>query len=250
MNGSNPLVKKIRDYKNLLRAVPSTVVMLLCVSIIITNLMAAKFIVQTPFVSVTGGLLLSWLPFLCMDVVTKRFGPVAAIRLNIIGVAVNLLCVGLFEIVTRIQIDTLNAVPADYSAFNSVYGCVWQILLASSIASVLSGIVNSFVNYGIGFFFKKNSSGKTAYMAQSYISTFVGQFIDNFIFVGLLTFVFFRSPEGAKIMPVIGAAALGGLLELVTEIFFSPIGYRVLLKWEKEGVGREYIEGRKLNEKS
>ena len=244
MKGSNPLTKKIRDYKNLLRAVPSTVVMLLCVSIIITNLMAAKFIVQTPFVSVTGGLLLSWLPFLCMDVVTKRFGPAAAIRLNILGVIVNLFCVGLFEIVTRIQIDTLNAVPADYSAFNSVYGCVWQILLASSAASIISGAANSFINYGIGFFFKKNLSGKAAYMTQSYVSTFAGQFIDNFIFVGLLTFVFFRSPDGAKLMPVVGAAALGGLLELVTEIIFSPLGYRVLLKWEREEVGKDYLQKR------
>ncbi len=234
---------EINDYKALFSAIPSITVTLFCVSVVVMNLMASKAVISTPYLTATGGLLISWAPFLCMDVVSKHFGPKAATKLNIIGLLVNLACVALFEIVSLIQIDTTGA-KADYSAFNSVYRCTWFVLVASSVAFVLSGVVNNFLNYGIGKLFKKNPDGKIAYMTRCYISTFVGQYVDNALFLALLYLVFLPSVaniHASSPLAVFGGALLGSIMELITEVIFSPLGYSVTLKWKANSVGKEYF---------
>ena len=75
-----------KDWKKLLRSMPSIVVALFVVSVVAMNLMAAKTIVITnpSWFGVTGGILLSWIPFLLMDVVVKTYGAKAATKLNIL----------------------------------------------------------------------------------------------------------------------------------------------------------------------
>lgn len=246
----NWLKRQFKEMHELLNAIPSTVVMFMVVSVIVTNLMASKFIVDAPWMQVTGGLLMSWLPFLCMDIVSKHYGAKASIRLNLFALFMYLCCIAIFEIVVLIQYPALEAGGKDYTSFNSVYGTQWQILVASAIAYVVSGVVNSITNCSIGAMFKKNPDGKLAYVSRSYISTFIGQFIDNFVFVALLN-IFFGLTFGSGAFgwlanngfwPVVGAALLGGFYELIAEVIFSPIGYRVVTKWKKDGVGKEYIE--------
>lgn len=233
---------QIVDTIKLLQAIPSLTLMFFILSVVITNLMAVKFIVNTNLMQVTGGLLLSWLPFLCMDITAKHFGAVASVKLNLFGLLIYLGCVLLFELVTHIQICTVTT-NIDYTAFNLIYSAQWKILVSSSVAYVASGIVNAFVHHLVGAFFKKNPNGKGAYYTQSYLSTFFGQFSDNFIFVGLLNC--FLLGLSWPIMPVLGAALLGGTLELLTQMLFSVFGYKMLQRWQRCGVGKEYIESHK-----
>ena len=37
-------------------------------------------------------------------------------------------------------------------------------------------------------------------------------------------------------------ALTGAVAELVMEILFSPIGYRITTRWREKAVGREYLE--------
>jgi hypothetical protein len=37
-------------------------------------------------------------------------------------------------------------------------------------------------------------------------------------------------------------ALTGAVAEVIMEIIFSPIGYRMVKKWKKHNVGREYLE--------
>ena len=73
---------------------------------------------------------------------------------------------------------------------------------------------------------------------RSFISTFVSQFVDNLTFALIVSLNFF----GWTLTQCIGCAFTGAILELLCEVIFSPIGYRVAKKWDAENVGSEYIE--------
>lgn len=234
-----------KDWKKLLRSIPGLVTSLFIVSVIVMNLMAAKTVVMTnpSWLGITGGLFLSWIPFLCMDIIVKTYGAKAATKLNLLGLIVNLACVGIFQIISMFQI---GGDPSTYAAFNATFAQTWQILIASSIAFVISGIANNFINAAIGKAFRKNPDGKGAYVTRTYVSTAVGQFIDNFIFTGLAFLVFFKVSIGTTlgwtIWTVLGTAAFGAILELIMEVIFSPLGYSLCKKWRADGVGKDYLE--------
>ncbi len=103
------------------------------------------------------------------------------------------------------------------------------------------------MNWGIGRAFRKNPDGKLAYVTRSYISTFIAQFCDNFIFAALTFMVF--APiywNGFHWTPIqcVTCSLVGAVLELLMEVIFSPFGYLVLKNWDKDGVGAAY-RGRK-----
>ena len=237
------------DWKLLLRSIPGLVTALSILSVTIMNLMASKIVIMTPWLGVTGGVLLSWLPFLIGDIVVKTFGAKAATKLNILGLGLNLACIAFFQLIASVEI---GVEPGTYDAFNSVFRQTWQIFVASSIAFLVSGIVNNFTNAGIGKLFKENKDSKAEYMTRTYISTMLGQFVDNFVFTGLAFLVFFKLSIGTTLgytmHTVIGTSILGALLELLMEVIFSPIGYEICKKWRKEEVGATYLEYCKTKE--
>ena len=91
--------------------------------------------------------------------------------------------------------------------------------------------------------FKKNPDGKLAYCTRTYVSTAIGQFIDNMLFALIVSLSFF----GWSITQCITCALTGAVVELLCEVIFSPIGYRVTKKWESEKVGQQYLETVGLN---
>ena len=230
--------------KILLRSIPAPVVALFVISVIAMNILANKTLVQTDYLALDGGLLISWLSFLSMDIVVKHFGPKASNRMSIFAILVNLLICLIFFIVSIIPSNA-----DDYSAFNTIIGGTWFILLSSTIAFLSSAIINNFLNYGVGKLFKTNPDGKLAFVTRSYVSTFVGQFFDNFIFAILTFMVFapiFWNGFHWTLVQCFTCSLIGAGLELLMEIFFSPIGYKITKKWKKEEVGKEYLEGAKL----
>ena len=64
----------VADYKLLLNNVPTMMTLVFVVGTLAMNLAAAKIIFNLGVVAGTGGIILSWLPFLAMDTVSKRFG--------------------------------------------------------------------------------------------------------------------------------------------------------------------------------
>lgn len=229
-----------KDWKLLLRSIPGLVVALFCASVILMNLAANKTIVSVgTWFALDGGILVSWLSFMTMDIVTKRYGAKAATKLSLVAVGVNLLsCLVLF-IVAKIP-----SVADDYTALNSIFGGTWFILLSSTIAFIASAIINNFINASIGKMFKKNPDGKGAFVTRTYVSTFIGQFLDNLIFAVLTFMVFapiFWDGFSWTFLQCVTCSLTGAVAELVMEIIFSPIGYKICKKWKAEGVGDDYI---------
>ena len=223
----------------LLRCIPAPVVTLFVVSVISMNLLANKTLLQLEWIALDAGILISWLSFMCMNVITKHFGPKASNKISVLAAVINLLTCLIFSVASLIPSNA-----ADYSAFNGIFGGTWFILLGSTVAFILSACLNNALNFGIGKIFKKNPDSKTAYAAQTYIPTFIGQFFDNFIF-SVIVFVGFAPVfwDGFHwtVTQCAMCALTGAVAELIMGIVFSPIGYRISANWKKNGVGEEYL---------
>lgn len=234
------LKKEKEETAILLRSIPSTVLSLFVVSVICMNLLANKTLVQTDFIALDGGILISWLSFMCMDIITKYFGPKASNKIAILASAINLLTCVIFYIASIIPSNA-----ADYTALNGILGGTWFILLGSTVAFIASAVINNFLNWTVGKAFRKNPDGMLAYAARTYVSTFIGQLLDNFIF-SVIVFVFFAPNfwDGFHwtVLQCFTCALTGAVAELFMEILFSPIGYRIVNKWQKQNVGREYLD--------
>lgn len=237
----NKIKKAFSDYLLLLRSVPSLVMVLFVVSVVLMNLLANKeFAVPVDWLALDCGFILSWLSFLSMDMLTKRFGAKASIQLSLTAMVINLfVCLILFVV---------SLVPGNWGAYytfntnvvneglNSTIGGTWYVVLGSACAFGASAILNAVLNAGLGKMMKKDNFA--TYAIRSYVSTFIGQFADNFIFALMVSHVFF----GWSMTQVITCSITGCLIELVCEIIFSPIGYKVCKKWDAQNVGSAYLD--------
>lgn len=229
-----------KETKILLRAIPATVVTLFAVSVVCMNLLANKTLLQLDWIALDGGILISWLSFMCMDIITKHFGPRASTIISIHAASINLLTCLIFFVASVIPSNA-----NDYSAFDGIFGGTWFVLLGSTVAFLISAVINNLLNYTIGKCFRKNPDGKLGYVMRTYVSTFIGQFFDNFIF-SIIVFVIFAPIfwDGFcwTLLQCATCALTGALAELIMEIIFSPIGYRLTKKWRRENVGKEYFD--------
>lgn len=243
----NYLKRERKETSLLLKSIPATVVSLFVVSVICMNLLANKTLLQTGWIALDGGILISWLSFMCMDIITKHFGPKASNRISILAVGINLVTCLIFFVASIIPSSA-----DDYTAFDGIFGGTWFILLGSTIAFLASAIINNSLNWMIGKAFNKNPDGKAAYMARSYISTFIGQFCDNFIF-SVIVFMFFApiywNGFHWTLIQCVMCAFTGAVAELVMEVLFTPIGYRITKKWKREDIGKEYLAYIERNDK-
>lgn len=224
----------------LLRCIPATVVTLFVVSVICMNLLANKTLLQLDWIALDGGILISWLSFMCMDIITKHFGPKASTKISVLAAMINLLTCSIFYVASIIPSNA-----NDYEALNSILGGSWFILLGSTIAFLASAVINNLLNWTIGRAFKRNPDGKLAYAMQTYISTFIGQFLDNFIFSTIVFVGFapiFWDGFHWTVLQCATCALTGALAELIMEIIFSPFGYRIVTKWKANSVGKEYTD--------
>jgi uncharacterized integral membrane protein (TIGR00697 family) len=236
----NWLKREKREMALLLHCIPATVVTLFVVSVICMNLLANKTLIQLDWIALDGGMLISWLSFMCMDIITKHFGAKASNRISLLAAGINLLTCLIFYVASAIPSNA-----GDYTVLDGILGGTWFILLGSTVAFLCSALVNNLMNHAIGGLFKKNPNGKLAYATQSYVSTFVGQFLDNFIF-SVIVFVGFApvfwSGFHWTVLQCTMCALTGAVAELLMEVLFSPIGYRIVRRWRAERVGSEYLD--------
>ena len=80
------------------------------------NLLANKTILQLDWIALDAGIVISWLSFMSMDVITKHFGPKASTKVSIFATFINVLVCFVFWVVSIIpsQAD-------DYTAFNTIF---------------------------------------------------------------------------------------------------------------------------------
>lgn len=235
----NIIKREYEDYKILLRNIPSLVVSLFIVSVIVMNLLANKELFSTKYLALDCGFTVSWVSFLCMDMICKHFGGKQAAKISLLALFINLMVCLLFKL--------MSLTPGMWGEFystgltevndslNSTFGGSWYIVLGSSTAMLVSAICNSIINTFIGKRLKKDNF--VSFAIRSYISTGIAQFLDNLVFAVMVSYVFF----GWTPVQVITCSLTGAFAELLFEIVLSPIGYKVTKGWKAEKVGEEYI---------
>ena len=227
----------------LIKSVPPLLLTLFVISIILMNIFANKSIdTGVSFIALDAGIVISWVAFLSMDILTKRFGPRAATIVSIFALLINLLFSLLFLAISFIPgVWSESFIDGSENIINNAldrtFRGSWYIIIGSSIAFAASAFINNFLNFLIGKLIKNNKSF-TAFALRSYISTFIAQFSDNLIFALIVSHFFF----GWSITQCLICALIGAIFELVSEIIFSPLGYKILRKMEDENRGHEYLD--------
>lgn len=244
-NFKQTIINEWEDTKLLIRNTPLLVMVFLCIALVLMNIFAGKELVNLPWLALDCGFTLSWIVFLCMDMLTKRFGGKAAIKLSIIATIINL--------AVSLILFLLSLIPGNWSIFytyenpltntalDTTFGGTWYVILGSTVAFVVAAIVNALINVGIGKLMKSNNF-KT-FAVRSYVSTAIGQFVDNLIFASIVSYIFF----GWSLTQVFMCSLTGALMELVSEIIFSPIGFKVCKSWERNNIGESYINASSHN---
>lgn len=222
--------KTIAEFREMLKTVPPLLLTLTVLSIVGMNLLANKSIdTGVSWLALDCGIILSWLTFLTMDILTHCYGPRAATLFSVFALFLNLFMAGVFFLASRIPgvwgesfasdgaiLENVNA------ALDNTFSGTWYIILGSSVAFIVSAFVNNFLNYGIGRLLRSRK-GFARFALRSYVSTFVGQFVDNLVFALLVSQFFF----GWTMLQCFTCAATGALCELLFEVVFSPFGYRI-----------------------
>lgn len=221
----------------LLRSVPTLTTLVFIAAVIAMNFLARISLVSLPWISLNAGITVSWLSFLLIDILAKHYGVKAANLMSVLAITVNVTVCLLCSAVGHFW---------DHPALNMVVGGQWSILLASTLAYVISAATNNYTNIFIGKQFAANPDGKTAFAARSFVSTLLSQVVDNFLFV-FLAFVVFPLIPGAfpvrwTLLQCLGGSVLCAFLELFSEMVFAPFGYHIVRKWKKDGVGKEYLD--------
>lgn len=240
----------MKKFKNLLyeatllsRNVPAILFAVFIVSLVMMNLLANKSIdTHLSFLALDCGFLFSWITFLVMDIVVKHFGVKAANTMTVIGLITNLF----FAIILLIA----SFIPGEWSqsyvtgsenvinhALDLTFRNTWYVLFGSSVAYLISAILNNILNYRIGKKVDKESNFR-GFAIRSYLSTFIAQFFDNLIFAFIVSYNFF----GWTIIQCITCALTGAIAELLFEVIFSPVAYRVCKRLKEYNVGKEYLD--------
>lgn len=242
------LKKEHADTKLLLRNIPSLTITIFVLSVVCANLMANKELISYKYVALDCGFVFSWIMFLCMDVICKRWGAKASIKVSLIALLINLCVCGIFALLSLApgkwgefySFEDINIADSVNTCLNKTFGGAWYVVFGSALAFIVSSCVNALLNAGLGDALeaKGKSNGFGVFAIRSYISTIIGQLIDNLIFATVVSKVFF----GWTWTQVIICSCIGAVAELLAEVFFSGIGYKITCRWEEENVGADYLK--------
>ena len=220
--------KSVSDLRSLLRSVPPLLVSLMILSVVGMNLLANKSIdTGVEWLALDCGILFSWLTFLTMDVLTHNYGPRAATILSMAALGLNLMMALVFFLASLIPgvwgesfVEGSQAVIN--RALDRTFGGTWYVILGSSVAFAVSSALNNYLNYGVGTLLRRKGTFGS-FALRSWVSTFLAQFTDNLVFALIVSRNFF----GWSILQCVTCAVTGAVLELLFEVVFSPMGFRI-----------------------
>ena len=185
---------------------------------VLQNILAVKTFGTNIIAITTGGTLISWLVFACIDVLTEVWGKKRA-RLTFIGGAIMNV---FFNTVCWIAIVIPGTNEFVGSAYSTVLGTSWRIATASIIAFLLGNFIDTHIMYKMKVL-SKNEHKNLGFVIRATVSTLFGQLADNAIFY-ILAFApigIIGTVESSWLM-ISELVLFTTILETVIEAIFSP----------------------------
>lgn len=208
-----------------LKRVPSLLFAIFVLSVVSMNLLANKELFRTDWIALDCGFVLSWIPFLIMDVICKVYGGRAAVRISFVAILINLLFFLVFKLVSLTSgmwgayYDTGSM--AVNQALNATIGGSSWIVLGSALAMAVSSVCNSILNV----FVARNSTGDNYgnFALRSFVSTGISQFVDNLVFALVVSVPLF----GWSMVQSLVCSGSAAVFELLMEVLFSGLGFKL-----------------------
>ena len=181
----------------------------LCSSTILLNIYCMKVLSIRNYIIGDCGLLISWIIFLSLNLITKNFGEKTAINvikiINFISIIISLIN----------QFIVILPVPLDYQEANNSFSMIFsssiRIIISSNIAYFLGNIT----------YIKIISHYK-----DNILSSFLSQIIDNFIFASMAFAPLKISKYEMKFTDILTSTFVGSIVETIIErliLFFIKI---------------------------
>lgn len=243
-----------KDWLKTLRSVPALALALITVATVLMNILANKSIINLPIKGTNSywlvqdaGILLSWVGFLVGDLIVKAFGSKHAIRVSLTCLGISLFISALLAVVgiipgtwsAEFNYSDPNIAKAVGESINAVMGNVWYVILGSAIASAVGLIINGITQGCIlKRMHKKHGDKYWGFFVASAASTIIGQILDNMVFAAIVSVKFFGWTWGS----VFACSIAGAIFELIIELIFSPLTYRISKNWQKNHIGEQWIE--------
>lgn len=215
---------KFKDFSSSLKSIPSYLVTIFVLSVVLMNILANKSLsLPFEFLALDGGFFVSWICFLCMDIVVKNYGVKASINLNFFSIIVTIFVSLIFLFIASIEGQWSEAFGSVYpdivnNAINNTFKSNVFIIFGSLVAFACSGVVNALINFTIGKNLKDNFKN---FAFRSSVSTFIAQFVDNLVFSLIVSHSLF----GWSFIQCISCSLIGAIAELLCEVIFLPLGY-------------------------
>lgn len=204
-----------------------TLIAIYAVSAICSNFFSVKPLsFSFPFIVMDGGLLISWLPFFVSNIITETYGKDVAKTLTISMTIVSLFVSILAVIISFIPTLSIYEEQAKHFAF------VFDNSIRVTIASLLSFFLANIAHINILDNMKKHTKNDScfSYLLRTFISGFLGQFIDNGVFeflafakVGLTSFEM-------EYFDIFTATLCSTIIEMVFHMIFISIFAQYVIK--------------------
>ena len=144
---------------------------------VLQNILAVKTFGTELVAITTGGTIISWLVFACMDVITEIWGKKRAIKTFVASAIFNLI----FNAICWIAIALPGTSDFVQGSYSVVLGTGWRIAIASITAFLLGNYINTQIMHVMRVHSKDENNSK-GFMFRAVLSTLFGQLVDNGLF--------------------------------------------------------------------
>ena len=186
---------------------------------IIQNILAVKMFGTSSLNICDGGVIISWLVFACMDIITEVLGKKTAIKYFTIASVLNLFFTLTFLLVI--------AIPGNDEEMSNVFatmlGTNWRIVIASIVAFWLGNYINTFIMYIMKVKSKDNNKN-VSFIFRAILSTILGQIVDNSLFY-IIAFAPLGIPGTYELswLSILQNVSITTGIETISEAIFSPL---------------------------